>query len=87
MPTHCKPVSLAFQGCHGRRVTAAFDGGSITSNAGALLLGKADRSTGLFDRVAGLLHRPPRSPSHGTFGAHAGGAAHHRHFPGIRRPQ
>ena len=38
MPTHCKPVSLAFQGCQGRRVTAAFDGGSITSNAGALLL-------------------------------------------------
>ena len=38
MPTYCKSVSLAFQGCQGRRVTAAFDGGSITSNAGALLL-------------------------------------------------
>ena len=66
MPTHCKPVSLAFQGCQGRRVTAAFDGGSITSNAGALLLGKADRSTGLFNRVAGCFtdHRDPRLTEH-----------------------
>ena len=35
MPT---PVSFGFQGCQGRRVTAAFDGRAITSNAGALLL-------------------------------------------------
>ena len=50
----------------GRRVTAAFDGGSITSNAGALLLGKADRSTGLFDRVAGCFtdHRDHRLTEH-----------------------
>ena len=40
MPTHCKPVSLAFQGCQGRRVTAAFDGGSITSNAGRCCSGR-----------------------------------------------
>ena len=33
MLTQCKPLSFAFQGCQGR-VTAAFDGGSITSNAG-----------------------------------------------------
>ena len=33
------------------------------------------------------LHGAPRSPSDGALGAHAGGAAHHRHFPGIRRPQ
>ena len=66
MPTHCKPVSLAFQGCQGRRVTAAFDGGSITSNAGALLLRKADRSTGLFNRVAAGFtdHRDPRLTEH-----------------------
>ena len=66
LPTHCKPVSLAFQGCQGRRVTAAFDGGSITSNAGALLLRKADRSTGLFNRVAAGFtdHRDPRLTEH-----------------------
>ena len=52
MPTQCKARSFGFQGCQGRKVTAAFDGGSITSNAGALLLRQAERSTGLFDRVA-----------------------------------
>jgi hypothetical protein len=29
-----------------RRVVAAFDGGAITSNAGALLLGATDRAIG-----------------------------------------
>ena len=52
MLTQCKPLSFAFQGCQGRKVTAAFDGGSITSNAGALLLGKIDQALGFFDRVA-----------------------------------
>jgi hypothetical protein len=37
----------------GRRVEAAFDGGAITSNGGALLLGAADRAVGLIDRFAG----------------------------------
>ena len=61
MPTQCKSVSFAFQGCQGRRVSAAFDGGSITSNAGALLLRGTERLTGLFDRVAGCFtdHRDP----------------------------
>ena len=66
MPTHCKPLPFRFQGCQGRKVTAAFDGGSITSNAGALLLRQADRSTGLFDRVAAGFtdHRDPRPTEH-----------------------
>ena len=66
MLTQCKPLSFAFQGCQGRRVTAAFDGGSITSNAKALLLRRADRSTGLFDRVAAGFtdHRDPRLTEH-----------------------
>ncbi len=33
-------------------MTAAFDGGTITSNAGSLLLREIDRSMGLFDRMA-----------------------------------
>lgn len=47
-------------------MTAAFDGGSITSNAGALLLRQADRSTWLFDRVAAGFtdHRDPRLTEH-----------------------
>jgi hypothetical protein len=36
----------------GRRVVAGFDGGTITSDAGALLLGEADRAIGLVHRFA-----------------------------------
>ena len=66
MPTQCKPIFFAFQGCQGRKVTAAFDGGSITSNAGALLLRAADRSIGLIDRVAACFtdHRDARLTEH-----------------------
>ena len=47
-------------------MTAAFDGGSITSNAGALLLREIDRFVGLFDRVAACFtdHRDPRLTEH-----------------------
>jgi len=66
MPTQCRPVSFGFQGCQGRKVTAAFDGGSITSNGGALLLRAADRSIGLVDRVAACFtdHRDARLTEH-----------------------
>jgi hypothetical protein len=37
----------------GREVVAAFDGGEVTSAAGALLLGAADRAIGLVRRLAG----------------------------------
>jgi hypothetical protein len=37
----------------GRRVEAAFDGGTMTSDAGALLVGAAERAIGLIDRFAG----------------------------------
>jgi hypothetical protein len=36
----------------GRAVVAAFDGGAITSDAGALLLGEADRAIRLTERLA-----------------------------------
>ena len=66
MPTQCRPVSFGFQGCRGRKVTAAFDGGAITSNAGALLLRGIDRAIGLFDRVAACFTdgRDPRLTEH-----------------------
>ena len=66
MPTQCKPLSFAFQGCQGRRVAAAFDGGAITSNAGVLLLREIDRSAGLLDQVAGCFtdYRDPRLTEH-----------------------
>ena len=36
MPTDCSSGQLTFQSFDGRKVVAAFDGGAITSNAGAL---------------------------------------------------
>jgi hypothetical protein len=52
MQTHCISDQFDFEGFDGRRVVAAFDGGAITSDAGALLLRHTDRAIGLFDRVA-----------------------------------
>jgi hypothetical protein len=50
----------------GRRVEAAFDGGTITSDAGALLLGATDRAIGLIGRFAGCFadHRRPELIEH-----------------------
>ena len=47
MLTECKQDSCEFASLGSRKVTAAFDGGAITSNAGALLLREADGRTGL----------------------------------------
>jgi len=43
MPTEYFPTLFEFAPAEGRRVVAAFDGGAITSDAGALLLGEVDR--------------------------------------------
>lgn len=52
MPTECSAEQFGF-GLVGRReVVGSFDGGAITSDAGALLLGKTDRAIGLVDRLA-----------------------------------
>jgi len=52
MRTECIFNQYEFEGFDGRRVVAAFDGGSITTNAGALLLRHTDKAIGLFQRVA-----------------------------------
>src|SRR5713226_5766956 len=52
MPTECSANLFGFASVEGRRVEAAFDGGSISSNAGALLLGATDRAVRLVGRVA-----------------------------------
>ncbi len=52
MQTQCSDRHLEFEGFEGRKVVAAFDGGAITSNAGAVLLRHTDRAIGLFDRLA-----------------------------------
>ena len=53
MPTECSADLFGFARVEGRAVVAAFDGGKITSDAGALLLGATDRAIRLVDRFAG----------------------------------
>ena len=52
MQTECSADLFGFARVEGRSVVAAFDGGTITSNAGGLLLGAADQAAGLIDRFA-----------------------------------
>jgi hypothetical protein len=52
MPTECIADLFGFSSVEGRRVVAAFDGGAVTSDAGALLLGATDRAIGLVERFA-----------------------------------
>src|SRR5712691_5147362 len=56
MPTECSPDLFGFAPVEGREVVAAFDGGAITSDAGALLLGATDRAIRMMDRFAGCFH-------------------------------
>ena len=44
MPTECRLKRFAFEAVSRRAVVASFDGGNITSNAGALLLGSITAS-------------------------------------------
>jgi len=62
MPTECNPDLFGFARVEGRAVVASFDGGAITSDAGALLLGATDRAIGLVDRFASCF-RDARSPA------------------------
>jgi len=64
--TDCSRDQLEFQGFHGRRVEAAFDGGRQTSDAGLLLLREVAARTGLLRRFAGCFsdHRRQDSIEH-----------------------
>jgi hypothetical protein len=53
MPTECITDWFGFARVEGREVVVAFDGGAITSDAGALLLGATNRAIRLIDRFAG----------------------------------
>jgi hypothetical protein len=52
MPTECSRDLFGYEVVEGRQVVAAFDGGEVTSDAGALLLGATDRAIGLVTRFA-----------------------------------
>jgi hypothetical protein len=52
MPTQRSRDLFGCAALEGRRVEAGFDGGAVTSDAGALLLGATDRAIGLVTRFA-----------------------------------
>ncbi|MFH1341926.1 MAG: IS1380 family transposase [Pseudomonadota bacterium] len=52
MQTECNAEQFDFGLVERREVVGSFDGGAITSDAGALLLGRTDRAIGLVDRLA-----------------------------------
>jgi hypothetical protein len=52
MHTQCSAEQLEFSCVERRRVVAAFDGGTVSSDAGALLLARTDAAIGLIDRLA-----------------------------------
>ncbi len=52
MQTDCSTTLFEFASVEDRKVVANFDGGTMTSNAGALLLGSADQAVRLVDRVS-----------------------------------
>jgi hypothetical protein len=52
MPAECSSDRFVFGSVAGRSVVAAFDGGAVTSDAGALLLGATDRAIRLVERFA-----------------------------------
>ena len=66
METECSERSSEFQPLAGRQVTAQFNGGTITSDAGALLLGEIEVGSGLMAKMAACFndHRDPEKIEH-----------------------
>jgi len=66
MTTDCNPQQLEFQDWARRIVVAAFDGGTISSDGGVLLLAEVDRQRGILDRFAACFedHRNPAYVEH-----------------------
>lgn len=66
MPAQCSLDQFAFGTAEGRTIVAAFDGGQVTSNAGALLLGATAKSIGLIARMEACFtdQRAPEAVEH-----------------------
>jgi Transposase DDE domain group 1 len=52
MPPECSADLFEFAPVEGRQVVAGFDGGTVTSDTGALLLGATDAAIRLTERFA-----------------------------------
>jgi hypothetical protein len=66
MQTQCSTNSAEFQPLGARKVVARFDGGAISSDGGALLLGECEGATGIIAQFAGCFtdHRDPALIEH-----------------------
>src|SRR5947209_3107841 len=66
MSTECNSPDLVFQPLGAREVVGRFDGGTISSDGGCLLLGEADRLAGIQQRLAACFtdHRAPAAIEH-----------------------
>jgi len=66
MTTDCNLPQLEFQGATRRTVVASFDGGTLTSDGGILLLGEVDRQRGILEQFAACFtdHRNPALIEH-----------------------
>src|SRR5262245_66533982 len=66
MRTACTSRDLAFQPLGQRDVVGRFDGGTISSDGGCLLLGEAERLTGTLRQLAACFtdHRDPDAIEH-----------------------
>jgi len=69
MKTECNPDRIVFQPLGGREVVGAFDGGKITSDAGAMLLREVEQKTGIIRQFAACFtdHRNPELIEHSAF--------------------
>jgi len=56
MTTECIAQQLEFQGVGRRRVVASFEGGTLSSDGGALLLGEVERRRGILQQFAACFH-------------------------------
>ena len=66
MNTECMGEALAFQEVAGRAVVGRFDGGTLTSDGGAVLLREVEHATGILAQFAGCFddHRDPTRVQH-----------------------
>jgi hypothetical protein len=69
--TECTQTSFGFASHPSREVVARFDGGTITTEAGGLLLHKVEQKTGILRQFASCF-RDYRDPNHGGTGTATG---------------
>src|SRR5674476_1257144 len=88
-------LPFSFPAVHTKKVTAAFDGGRLTSNGGVMLLAMAERRLGLADNLARVFpdRRDPARVVHslgdagrGGYGPGCGRRASDRADPGTPGP-